>query len=104
MALTFGKEYFGVVGDRKCWRGTVTFDNSYPTGGEAVTPANFEFLLNVESVIIGSTDEAGVSARWDATNDKILLFDEDNTSGIEAEFANAGDASGVVVTLQAFGR
>jgi hypothetical protein len=104
MALTFTKQYFGVVGDRKCWRGTVTFDSSYPTGGEAVTAANFEFTLGIETVIIGSNDEAGVSARWDSANSKIKLFDENDTSGIEAEFANAGDASGNVVTLEAYGK
>ena len=82
--------------------GTVTFDNSYPTGGEAIAAADFG-LQRIDSVIVGSNDEAGVSARWDQANSKLKLFDEENTSGIEAEFANAGDASANVVTLLVFG-
>ena len=82
---------------------TVTFDSSYPTGGEAVTAADFG-LGNIRALIVGSNDEAGVSARWDQANSKLKLFDEDNASGIEAEFANAGDASANVVTVHVVGR
>jgi len=104
MALTYTKQYSGVVGDRRCWRGTITFDSSYPTGGEAVAAASLGFTVAIESVIVGSADEAGISARWDSANNKMKLMDEDGTSGIEAEFANTGDASAVVVTIEAYGR
>ena len=82
---------------------TVTFDSSYPTGGEAIAVTDFPSLSSIDEVIVGSTDEAGISARWDKANSKLKLMDEDNTSGIEAEFANAGDASGVIVTLLVVG-
>lgn len=82
---------------------TVTFDSSYPTGGEAVAASDFG-LSSIRGLIVGSNDEAGVSARWDASASKLKLFDEENTSGIEAEFANTGDASANVVTLLAIGR
>lgn len=104
MALTFTEQYRGVVSDRRVWRGTVTFDSSYPTGGEAVTAADFGFDVSIETVIVGSNDEAGVSCRWDGANSKLKLFDEDNTSGIEAEFGNGTDASANVTTLEAYGR
>jgi len=78
---------------------TVTFDSSYPTGGEAISVTNFPSLNSIDEVIVGSSDEAGISCRWDKANSKLKLMDENDTSGIEAEFANTGDASGVVVTL-----
>lgn len=103
MALTFTPQYEGVVGNRRCWRGTVTFDSSYPTGGEAIAPGDLGFSVAIETVLIGSNDEAGVSARWDQANSKVLLFDENDTSGVEAQFANTGNASANVVTLEAYG-
>jgi hypothetical protein len=82
--------------------GFVTFDNSYPTGGEAVTASLFG-LDTIYAILPLHSDEAGVTAEWDRTNSKIILNDEDNTSGIEAEFANAGDASGVVLPVLVLG-
>jgi hypothetical protein len=82
---------------------TVTFDSSYPTGGEAISVTDFPSLASIDQVIVGSNDEAGVSCRWDKANSKLKLFDEDNASGIEAEFANAGDASANVVTILVVG-
>jgi hypothetical protein len=103
MAVTFTDDYMGVVGARKVWRGTVTFDTSYPTGGESVSVGDLGFSVEIESLHIVSNDEAGISASWDATNSKIKLFDEDGTSGIEAEFASTGDASANIVSIEAFG-
>ena len=37
-SISFGPE---VPGSRKESVGTITFDSSYPTGGEAFTPAEF---------------------------------------------------------------
>lgn len=106
MALTYvGRKkdnLHGTQGGFRVWMGTITFDSSYPTGGEAVTAADFG-MSAIHTMIISSTDEAGISARWDHANLKIKLFDEDNTSGVEAEFANTGDASGVVVEAVVFG-
>jgi hypothetical protein len=103
MALTFTKNHASVVGDKRVWRGTITFDSSYPTGGEAVTAANFGFNVDIQHVNLGSVDDAKYHAAWDATNSKIILYVEDGTSGIEAQAANESDQSAVIVTLEAFG-
>ena len=83
--------------------GTVLFDNSYPTGGEAITAANFG-LSRIDAVVVGSNSGAGVDAVWDAANSKLKLFDEDGTSGISAEFASTGDASANTATILVFGQ
>jgi hypothetical protein len=82
---------------------TVLFDDSYPTGGEALAASDFSDLSSISNIIVGSNTTAGISARWDQANSKLILFDEDDTSGIEAQFANTGDASAITVTIMAVG-
>ena len=103
MALTFTKNHSGVVGNRRVWRGTITFDSSYPTGGEAVAASDFEFNLTVDHVAVGSCDDAKYHAAWDQTNSKIILYVEDGTSGIEAQCGSTSDQSAVKVTVEATG-
>jgi hypothetical protein len=81
----------------------VTFDASYVTGGEPITASMFQ-LDKIISVKPMRTDEFGVACWWDRANSKLRLGDEDNTSGIEAQFASTGDASGVVVLCEVIGR
>lgn len=85
------------VGDMMMSHGTVTFDNSYPTGGEAVTAANLGFTNHISEVFLQATG-AEVPV-FDKTNSKILLYTADGTQA-----ANASDQSAVVVRYMAFGR
>lgn len=80
----------------------ITFDSSYPTGGEPITAAMFGFT-RIISVFAIQCDDAGYDPVWDRTNSKILLYDEDNTSGIAADAANTSDQSGRVVTAVVWG-
>ena len=75
MALTFTLDNgFPVrVGKRKLSCGTIAWDNSYPTGGEAVTVANFGFTTAIDSVVIIG-GRAGYVADFDKTNSKILMY------------------------------
>lgn len=102
MSLTFTKNYSGVLGDRRVWRGTATFDSSYVTGGELVTAADFGFTA-IEHVQVGSTDDVNQRAVWVASTGALMLFVENGTSGIEAQEGSTDDASAVVVTLEATG-
>lgn len=103
MALTLTKSYSGVVGNRRVWRGTATFDSSYVTGGELLTPADFGFKTTIEHVTVGSTDDASQRAVWVPATGALKLYVEDGTSGIEAEEGSTDDASAVVVHLEASG-
>ena len=98
MALTFTKQAAGVIGDKRYWLGTVAFDSSYPTGGEALTAANFEFQVAVEGVLVGASSSLVFTKKvsFDPSTDKLVIGVEDGTTGIEAEAANASNQSGVV--------
>jgi hypothetical protein len=66
----------------------ITFDNSYPTGGEAVTPANFK-LNGIDTIECMGGNAASCANRWpwDAENGKIMAFDA------AGQVANATDLS-----------
>lgn len=94
------------VNDRDVWGkhhvrwATITFDSSYPTGGEAVTAANFE-LSELKNVLVTnpSIDDAAItSAIWDATNSKIIVIDE---AGLQE--GNTTDLSSTTLKVIAIG-
>lgn len=106
MALTFGKTASGVMGDKRYFIGTVAFDASYPTGGEAVVVADFEFQVAIDAVIVGAQSSLVPTkvVSFDPSTAKLVINVEDGTSGISAEAGNASDQSGVVdVQFIAFG-
>lgn len=86
-------------------RGTITFDNSYPTGGEAVTPGQFglTFLtdLSVEA-------EDGYVFQWNRSTSapKVLAYWVDTSvdGAPLAEVTATTDLSAAVVRYTAIGR
>lgn len=72
MALTFTKDKEGVAGDLRYWSGTVTFDSSYPTGGEAILASDFGFGSTIYVLDLGS--DSGLVFKFDRTNSKILAY------------------------------
>lgn len=96
MALTCVVRQNWISGDRRETITDVTFDSSYPTGGEAVTAGDLGFVTRVDHVQ-GNQATGGKSVAYDATNKKLLVF----TGGTEA--TNASDQSGVTVRLRAAG-
>lgn len=106
MALTFTKAAAGVMGDKRFWAGTVAFDTSYPTGGEAVVAGDFEFSTSVEWVLVDSGSALVFTkiVRYDPSTGKLTVGIEDGTSGIEAQAGSTSDQSGIVdVQIMAFG-
>lgn len=79
MALTFSKDKEGVAGDLRYWSGTITFDSSYPTGGEAITASNFGFGSTI--YILSMNPNAGVYPEFDRTNSKIKVYFPTGGSG-----------------------
>lgn len=82
---------------------TITFDSSYPTGGEALASSDFSSVGSLDSVIVSQTNVAGIDAVWDSANSKVLLYDEDNTSGIAAQVADTTDMSATTVDVLVVG-
>jgi hypothetical protein len=76
----------------------VTFDNSYPTGGEALAASDCD-LDELWGVEIASPPKAGTElVAWDPENLKLLIFTADGTQAV-----NASDQSAVVVDIVAIG-
>lgn len=96
MALTFIQRHNFVSGDRREAIFDVTFDNSYPTGGEAITPRDFG--LTSLDYIDSNQAPGGKSVSWDPVNKKLLVF-----SGA-TEATNASDQSTLTIRLHATGR
>ena len=104
MALTISNQDRTVMGDRTVVFATVTFDSSYPTGGEAIAASDFENLDQIDYVSVNPVDVATNRVVWDRGNSKLKIFIEDGTSGIEAEAANTSDQSAVAVEVQVIGK
>lgn len=98
MALSFSITDQTVVGDQRRVVATVTFDSSYPTGGEAVTPSNFglQSIRNVEPAVpvAGSRLVA-----WDGTNSKLKVF-----TAIGTEAADTSDQSTIIAPVVVYGK
>ena len=74
--------------------GTLTFDDSYPTGGEAITAANVGLNRAIDRIIIESA--AGYVFKYDKANKKVLAYYADydaSSDGALIQVANTTDLS-----------
>jgi len=106
MALTFTNTVKDVIGSRKQVTGTVTFDNSYVTGGVAFTPANLT-LYSIDNMVVQNT--AGYQIAWNKSSalPTLIAYQGDNTNAGAApgiQVPNATNLSTVVATYTAIGR
>lgn len=69
----------------------ITFDNSYPTGGETLGLATYG-LTPASVSFVGFEPTSNRIATYDRTNDKVLLY-----TALGTEAANASDQSTIVV-------
>lgn len=87
------------LGDRKVWFGTITFDSSYPTGGELLVPADFGFDVQVDAVISLGSQLGNRYVAWDPSTDKLRLY-----TALGTEAGNTTDQSTIVVAVMVIGR
>ncbi len=82
------------------WTGVVTFDNSYPTGGETfdLTTASGGEGVFKEVVQVVPSPLSNRIVTYDRTNKKLLLH-----TALGTEAANASDQSSITVRVVAFG-
>lgn len=99
---TAGKRF--VIGDRRLVLAEVTFDSSYPTGGEAVTAADFGLDTQIDTVIPSQPVTPGKKVAYDHENSKLVVYAEDATSGVHAEAASASDQSTLSVRVTVIGK
>jgi hypothetical protein len=87
-----------VPGARRRVLAQVNFDNSYPTGGYALTPAFFG-LSALDTVDCGSVSQAGTRlVSWDQVNGKLKVY-----SALGTEVVNTTDIHTDSVIVEAFG-
>jgi hypothetical protein len=101
-ASRVGDLAYRIRGNQRSTLTDITLDNSYPTGGEAITPSDLGLnYVETADAHIKSATGAGVnvaSAFYDESTAKLLVYDE-----TPAQVANAADLSTVVVRVRAYG-
>jgi hypothetical protein len=91
MALTFSEVTRTLTANKRVVVADVTLDNSYPTGGEAISPSDVG-LQAFEAVLIPSINNAGTRFLvWDQANSKVKVL-----TALSTEAANASDQSTTV--------
>jgi hypothetical protein len=99
LTITFTDDN-AVEGDRRVRRGTFTFDSSYPTGGELVTPA--ELRLNVvETLRVHAFSDQG--NRLVKTFTSLGFWFVQLYTAISTEAANGSDQATISVPFEAIG-
>jgi hypothetical protein len=100
MAIAHAINFKSVWGDKRVVSAVTTFDNSYPTGGEAIVAADFG-LSYIENIQCANASNTAVDrvVTWDRTNSK--LFITVMSTGVEA--ANTSDQSATSANLLVIG-
>jgi hypothetical protein len=82
------------VGDRFHVRAKVVESGTYSSGGSPVTAASLG-LRYIESIHPSPPNAAGIHVAWDqtaGTSVNILTYDENDISGVEAQFSGTAAA------------
>lgn len=82
---------------------TLVGDSSYATGGNTGLLAKLRAVRKdqraILKVLASKGSAAGYSCEYVVATDKLIVYLEDQTSGVVAEVANATNLSGVTFTL-----
>lgn len=86
---------------------TLTFDNSYSTSGEAVTPGLFG-LQTIDNMSTAGMAAGGFGVRWDRTNQKLWVYGNSTSTTTNpvaafAEVVSGVDNSALVVDVTVYG-
>ena len=97
MAVTATEFFKSEVEGRRMHVYKLAFDDSYPTGGEAIAAGDVG-LTRIDDAIIAPTD--GYVFSWDRTNGKILAYWVDTTTD-GAKMAQVVDTTDINANLTA---
>lgn len=105
MALSVSVSRTDTVGRyTKYTTGTITFDSSYATGGEALTASNLGLSSKVEFISV--TPGSGYIFQYDYTNKKLKAYwptTDATAPNVAKEVANTTNLSTVTCNFVAFG-
>ena len=85
-------------------RATVTMDDSYPTGGEALAASDFGLANRITDLI--PRPASGYVPVWDADNSKLMVYTGDNDAvadGPGVEVADEGDLTDIAFVVEVQG-
>jgi hypothetical protein len=105
MPLTFANREDLSVGNERGVRVDITFDDSYLTNGEPLTPADLG-LSRVNQLV---SDQGGLGAnfgrviQYDRDNELLLAFESAGANAAMEEVGNATDLSDLTVRVTAYG-
>jgi hypothetical protein len=94
LSVSLTGDWLSSLGNRRSSQGVITFDSSYATGGEALTPANVG--LGTIDRIDFNQGEDGYVLRYDYTNEKVLVYRSAAYSPVFTGTAPTGTALAVV--------
>lgn len=110
MPITFVADRPELVGTKRSVSGTATFDSSYPTGGEPVTPAllGLAFLSDLDFEVASGSSTTAYIVRWDRSvaSPKAMVYFGDYNNAADAAFLevpNTTDLSALTVRFTATG-
>lgn len=105
MALTVVEKFRGAGGDRLLHVHKITFDSSYPTGGEPLTAADLGWSDNASLLDVVALS-GPYTFQYDAANAKILAYWVDTTvdGAAMAEVVNTTNLSTVSTYVLSFGK
>ena len=78
MAIALTSVEYGSLGNLRCVTGVAAFDTSYPTGGEALTPATLG--MSVLRFIVFEP-RLGFVLTYDHTNSKVIVYTQGYSHG-----------------------
>lgn len=105
MALTVALtgDWMQSMGNKRAVQGTITFDSSYLTGGEALVPSDIGLgvidTIQFNPARHEADDTAMLIARYDYTNETVLLFEAE---AVDLPFAEIGSGDDVALTTVNF--
>lgn len=102
LTVALSGDWMTSLGNKRQTHGTITFDSSYLTGGEAITAAMLGLGL-LENLQL-KQGEDGLVASWDRSAGTIQLFDEAGADGPLSEVGSTSNQSAVVLDFVAVGR
>jgi hypothetical protein len=103
MAATFVRVTKRAAGSRYIIAGDLTLDNSYPTGGYAVTPALFGHRNAITSIDTTAT-VGGYTLLYIPSTAKVKVFRNGAINSPMAEVPNTTDLSAEVARLHVTGK
>ena len=102
LTITLDSRPFDNINTHRVVFGTIVFDSSYPTGGEALVAGDLKNLGEIEKILFEPASNGTPvikHLKYNATTNKVLVFDVAGT-----ETANGTDLAAYSAGFVAFGK